>query len=342
MPVQYSSIIEEHRAVREAVGLFDISHMGEILASGRGALAFLEKLTCNTIAPLAKGHVHYNTILNENGGIVDDLTIYRIDDDIFFIVSNAANYEKVFAHMRRFAEGDVALENQSDAYALLALQGPRAVHIIGDFAPEAVNLPYYQFVDATWNGQTIRISRTGYTGTDGFELYVKSSTAVDLWDALITRGKSSGLKPAGLGARDILRLEAGMPLWGNELNETWTPIESGVSWIVKEKNPPYLGYDRIMEHKKNGPPGRVVRFVMIEKGGIPRGGYPVFAGPGTGPIGKVLSGAHSPALETGIGTTYLAHDYNTPGTEILIGIRDRRLRARIHRGPFIEKTAGKT
>lgn len=341
MPVQYSSIIEEHRAVREDVGLFDVSHMGEIVVRGAGALALLESLCCNTVAALQTGQVQYNAILNERGGIVDDLTIYRVREDEFFVVSNAANYEKVFAHLKSFAKNDVELVNESDNWGLLALQGPKAADVIRSIHPPCADIDYYYFDEFEWEGARLRYSRTGYTGTDGFEFYTPAGVAPAFWDALLATGAKANIKPAGLGARDILRLEAGMPLWGNELNEDRTPVESNIAWIVKEKEPPYLGYDRIMEQKRNGPPGRVLRFVMREKGGVPRGGFAVYDAAGEKRIGEVLSGAHSPVLQNGIGTAYLPVEYAAPETEILIEIRNRRLKAAVHKGPFIQKTSGK-
>ena len=341
MPVQYSSIIEEHRAVRERAGLFDVSHMGEIIVEGDNALAFLENLTCNTVSSIEDGQVQYNAVLNDQGGIIDDITIYRTSKNTYFIVSNAANYAKVFAHFQKQDTNGVTLRDESDDWCLLALQGPNAAAVMKSFDENLTQLAYFHFVDIKWREYTVRISRTGYTGTDGFEMYAPASTAAELWNLLLKEGESHGVQPAGLGARDILRLEAGMALWGNELNEEWTPVQSNINFIVKEKTPPYLGYDRIMGHKADGPPGKVVRFVMTEKGGVPRSDFPVYGLEGAEPIGKVLSGAHSPVLGTGIGTAYLPAEFIAPDTEITIGIRDRKLRARLHRGPFIQKTSGK-
>ena len=337
MPVQYSSIIQEHQAVRKTAGLFDVSHMGEIIVKGPKSLDFLEFLTCNKVSTMQDGQVQYNVVLNENGGLVDDITIYRLNAEEYFVVSNASNYETVTTHFEKHAQNGVSIENQSDVWHQLAVQGPNAESIFTSVSGLQLNdIEYFHFRDLSYNGQSIRVSRTGYTGEDGFEIYSDIETGVALWDALI----AGGAVPAGLGARDILRLEAFYPLYGHELNETWTPVESGIGWTVKEKATPYLGYDLIQKHKRDGAPGRVVGF-LLDGGGVPRDGYRVLAEDGERELGPVLSGGHSPTLGQGIGSVYLPMDLAAAGTKLQIELRNRLVPAHVHRGPFVKGGAGK-
>ncbi len=341
MPVQYSSIIQEHQAVREKAGLFDVSHMGEIIVKGPKSLDFLEFLTCNAVNAMQDGQVQYNVVLNEAGGLVDDITIYRLSVEEYFIVSNASNYEAVTQHFKKHSRDGVEIDNQSDNWHQLAIQGPQAEKIFQKISGlETENLNYFEFRDLNYKGAQLRISRTGYTGEDGFEIYsdVKAGTA--LWNELLEGGADDGLLPAGLGARDTLRLEAFYPLYGHELNAEWTPVQSGIAWVAKEKSEPYLGYETIMRHKNEGAPGRVVGFVL-EGGGVPRDGYRVLAADGTTELATVLSGAHSPSLGKGIGSVYLPLESAAADTPLQIEMRNRLVPARVHRGAFVKGSAGK-
>lgn len=338
MPVQYSSIIEEHKAVRENAGIFDVSHMGEIIVSGEGALRFLDMVTCNRVASIEDGQVQYNAVVNEDGGLVDDITIYRLSSTEFFVCSNASNYEAVEAHFRKYKPNDVTVINESEDWHQIALQGPNAESLLKKVTGvDPSEIYYFRFKDYESDDHLLRISRTGYTGEDGFEIYSDVAAGVKLWEELLA---TNAVVPVGLGARDTLRLEAMYPLYGHELNATLTPVESGIGWIVKDKDEPYLGYERIMEHKKNGPPGRVVPLVL-EEAGVPRDDYPVLDAGGAKELGRILSGTHSPSLGKGIGTAYLPAEAANEGTELLVEIRKRRPRARVVKGPFVQGTAGR-
>ncbi len=338
MPVQYSSILEEHSSVREKAGLFDVSHMGEIVVRGDNALSFLEKLTCNAISEIQDGQVQYNAVVNEQGGLVDDITVYRINSREYFIVSNASNYEKVENHFRRYSESGVDIINESAQWHQIAIQGPLAENFLeGWLGKKLDGIAYYRFKDINHRGVNYRISRTGYTGEDGFEIYSDIEPGISLWKDLLAKYGRSGLLPAGLGARDLLRLEVRYPLYGHELNEEWTPVESAIGWIVKEKKIPYLGYEKIQEQKKNGPPGRVTGFILSLPG-VPRENYPVHYS-GSSEPSRVLSGGHSPKLKKGIGTVYLPSGF--AGEEIGIEIRSSKIAAAIHKGAFVKGAAGK-
>lgn len=337
MPVQYTSIIEEHMAVRERAGLFDVSHMGEIMVTGARAAEFLDSVTCNDVASIKMGQVQYNAVLNENGGLVDDITIYRLKAEEFFVVSNASNYEAVTAHFQKLAPADVKIDNQSASWHQIAIQGPMAEKILCSVIgkdPEAIF--YYRFNDLTWKGQPLRVSRTGYTGEDGFEVYSPKDVGIALWDSLLDAGRPLGLLPAGLGARDSLRLEARFPLYGHELNTEWSPVESGIGWIVKEKSKPFLGSARVLDHKKNSPPGRVAGF-RLKAPGMARDGYSVLVD--GKPVAKVLSGAHSPVLKASIGTVYLPAAH-LQTVNLAVEIRDKQIPAELVNGPFVKGTAG--
>jgi aminomethyltransferase len=341
MPVQYSSIIQEHQAVRAQAGLFDVSHMGEIVVQGPKSLDFLEFLTCNAVSAMQDGQVQYNVVLNDRGGLVDDITIYRLTRDEFFIVSNASNYEAVTKHFENYSRDGVNIENQSDRWHQLAIQGPHAEKIFERVTGLTTkDIEYFTFRDLIYKGSSLRVSRTGYTGEDGFEIYSDVEAGVALWNTLLEGGKDDGLLPAGLGARDTLRLEAFYPLYGHELNAEWTPVQSGIGWVAKEKATPYLGYDQIMGHKKNGAPGRVVGFVL-EGGGVPRDGYRVCAADGETELALVLSGGHSPSLGKGIGSVYLPLESTAADTPLQIELRNRMVPARVHRGAFVKGSAGK-
>ena len=346
MPIQYHSIVQEHLGVRQEAGLFDVSHMGEIMVKGRQALELLETLSCNDVSKLESGQVQYNCILNREGGIVDDILIYCLEPDVFFIVSNAANYEGLCSYIQDFAQQrgfEAQISNESEKWQQLALQGPKAQIFLEEEIGQGLgDLAYFCFRDFTIEGHFLRISRTGYTGEDGFEIYGDAAAILWLWEKLLagqskTKGKS--LLPAGLGARDSLRLEAFYPLYGQELNPERTPVESGLAWLVKRKKKTYLGYKLIMEHKKNGPPGRVLGF-QLKAEGIARSGYSVWDNLGIKKISKVLSGAYSPILKKGIGSLYLPEQY-TQLSQIQLEIRNKLIPAELCTGPFVKLNAGK-
>lgn len=340
MPVQYSSIIEEHMAVRTTAGLFDVSHMGEILVTGENSINFLESITCNTIATIQIGQVQYNALTNPSGGLVDDLTVYRLAEKEFFIVANASNVDNVYKYMTENTMDGVRIENLSDSYHQIAIQGPLAVSLFSKatgFNPDG--LGYYRFKDESLLGETMRISRTGYTGEDGLEIYSTPAGGVKLWNLLLEKCGPEGLVPVGLGARDSLRLEARYPLYGHELGMDITPVESGINFIVKEKEIHYAGYDRIIGDKKNGPARKMMGFLM-EGPGLPREDYPILGPDGT-EISKTASGGFSPILKKGMGTALLPVEFAEPGKILEIQIRGKHLPIKLVKGPFVKGTAGK-
>ncbi len=340
MPVQYSSIIEEHKTVREFCGLFDVSHMGEIRVKGKDAARLLETMCCNHVESLKQGKIRYNAVLNENGGLHDDVTIFRIDENEYFIVVNASNADKVYDAMTRYAKSeafDLELKNESEDWHLIAIQGPEAETILGEELGEDLSeIGYFAFKDLKHKDKPITVSRTGYTGEDGFEILSDASLGVELWKALLNR-ETGGRKPLpiGLGARDSLRLEARYPLYGHELSEELTPVESGIGWIVKEKEIPCFAMNKLLEQKAKGTDRNIIGFVL--KGpGIPREDYNVYSDGKS--IGKVVSGTHSPIRKEGIGTALLEAQ---PGKELSVEIRQKQVPIEVVEGPFVQGTAGK-
>lgn len=343
MPVQYSGVMEEHRAVRTAAGLFDVSHMGEISVRGTGAEAFLQKLTPNDVSKLTPGRAHYSGLLNENAGYLDDLLIYRLDPDDFLVVVNAANTDKDFDWILRHAadvgdDGDLEVENVSSQWALLALQGPKALEILEPLVPEDLELDevrYYGFVHGTVDGVSALLSRTGYTGEDGFELYLPPHAAPRVWSRLLEEGKDLGLVPAGLGARDTLRLEAGMALYGHELNEKTTPYEAGLGWVVKLDSGDFVGRDVLAKQKEAGVDRKLVGF-EVEGRGIAREGHGVRVDGEA--VGEVTSGTYSPTFEKALGMAYVATEAAEPGTEISLHVRGRDIDGRVASLPFYRRS----
>jgi aminomethyltransferase len=335
LPVQYTGVIEEHRAVRNQVGLFDVSHMGEFRVSGADAEAFLQQNTPNNVRRLKPGRAHYSGLMTERGTYVDDLLVYRLAEAEFLLVVNAANRERDFAVLQERIRGEVVLEDLSDSYALLALQGPRAVAVLSQLTDEPVaDLRYYGFLQGSVLGAETLISRTGYTGEDGFELYLAPAQAEAVWEALLAAGASEGLTPAGLGARDTLRLEAAMALYGHELDEKTTPLEAGLGWVVKLKKGDFVGRDVLADQKENGLSRRLCGFEITDRG-IAREGHTVLRGDTV--LGEVTSGVWSPTLEKAIGMTYLGPELSEPGTEIEIQVRKRRLAAVVVELPFYKR-----
>jgi aminomethyltransferase len=347
MPVQYSGVIEEHRAVRGAAGLFDVSHMGEVRVAGTGAEAFLQHLTPNDVSRLADGRAHYSGLLTERGTYLDDLLIYRLAGGEYLVVVNAANRGRDVAWIeeraRRWsaagspgAGADLEVADVSDDYALLALQGPRAVEILGPLTDvDLAAVRYYGFARGAVAGAPAIVSRTGYTGEDGFELYVAPGEAHPLWDRLLAAGAPHGLVPAGLGARDTLRLEAGMALYGHELDEETTPFEAGLGWVVKLDKGDFIGRDALVRQREAGIRRRLVGFA-VQGRGIARDGHAVLADGEV--VGKVTSGTWSPTFEKALGMAYVPPALGETGLEIALEVRGRRLAGEVADLPFYRRS----
>lgn len=333
MPVQYpSGITEEHKAVRERAGLFDVSHMGEFEVRGPDAEALVQKITVNDITRCEVWQAQYSAMTLENGGIIDDLIIYRFPD-YFMLVVNASNREKDWAWVERHAAGmDVQIADRSDEFALLALQGPAAREILRSLASIDVDtVGYYRFAQGEVAGVAAIISGTGYTGEDGFELYVASDDAPALWDAILEAGAGKGLIPAGLGSRDSLRLEVGYALYGNDLDEDHTPWESALAWITKLDQGDFVGRQALEAQKDAGIPTRLVGLRLTERG-FPRHGYPVLSGGRQ--VGVVTSGTASPSLGEGVALARVEDGMHGPGTELQVEIRGKGVPAVVQRPPF--------
>jgi aminomethyltransferase len=333
LPVQFSGILEEHEAVRTRAGIFDVSHMGELTVRGPQALELLQKSTCNDIARLDDGRIHYNGILYPTGGFVDDVTLYRNAPDDYFVVVNASNTDKAFEWLEQAAAGmDVELRNVSADYAQLALQGPHSDRILQPLTDIGLDsIKYYRFTRGSVAGVPAIVSRTGYTGETGFEIYVGPEHGAMIMRKLI----DGGAKPCGLGARDTLRLEAKMALYGNDIDHTTTPIEADLGWIVKFDKGDFSGRDVLEREKDEGPRRKLVGFEMVDRG-IARHGYPVVDG--SEEIGVVTSGTHSPTLKKAIGLAYLPLDKSAQGSEFTVLIRGKETRARVIPTPFYKRT----
>ncbi len=338
MPVEYTGITMEHLAVRNAAGIFDASHMGEFWVKGEGALELLQYITTNDVEALNVGQAQYSCFPNGNGGIVDDLIVYRHASDKFMLVVNASNSEKDWQWINKHNTFGADLENASDRMALIALQGPRAIDILQPLVKKDLSeLPAFHFITESLEkiGEVI-ISATGYTGAGGFELYCYNEGAAILWDALIDRGKMFGLIPAGLAARDTLRLEMGYCLYGNDINETTSPIEAGLGWIVKLKTKGrFIDRERIEQQKQSGVKRKLVGLEMIERG-IPRKDYLVY-NKEQAEIGVITSGTMSPSLQKGIGMAYIAASEAYPENEVLVQIRSKMIKAQTVKLPFLKK-----
>ncbi len=333
MPVQYpSGITAEHLLVRRAAGLFDVCHMGEFVLRGPQALDLIQKITVNDASKLAVGQAQYSAMCLETGGIIDDLLVYR-GSDHFMLVVNASNKEKDLAWVRKQAEAfDMEVVDKSDDTALLAIQGPRAAGIVQDLtSTDLGTIGYYHFAEGSVAGISGVISRTGYTGEDGFELYIPADRGMELWNALMEKGQDRGLAPAGLGARDSLRLEMGYALYGNDLDEEHTPLESGLGWITKLDKGDFIGKDVLLKQKAEGVTRRLVGMRLTERG-FPRHGYPLVADGRD--VGEVTSGVVSPSLGIGVAMGYVPPELAKPGTEIGVRIRDKVVGARVERPPF--------
>jgi len=337
MPVEYSGLISEHMAVRKAAGLFDVSHMGEFEVEGPGALAFLQRTTANNVAKLLDGQAQYSAFPLANGAPLDDVIVYRRAADRYLLVVNAGNIEKDFRWLQEQGPQDVRLENKSDAYALLALQGPRAAEILRALTTfDLSGLKYYHFAEAEVDSYPVTVSRTGYTGEDGFEIFVSPQLVEAFWKRLLEAGREKGLVPVGLGARDTLRLEARLCLHGQDMDETTSLVEAGLGWMVSldEAKGDFPGRAVLAEQKKNGPPRKLVGFEMTGRG-IARHGYPVLIHDER--VGEVTSGTYAPFLQKNIGLCYVPAARAAVGTELAIDIRERKVPARVVPTPFYKR-----
>jgi aminomethyltransferase len=335
MPVEYNGLIGEHIAVRQAAGLFDVSHMGEFEVEGPGALAFLQRVTSNDVARLTDGQAQYSALPMPNGAPVDDVIIYRRSPERFLVVVNAGNQPKDWQWLQSQAPTDCTLVDRSDAFALLALQGPSAQSILqGLTAIELPKIAFYHFAEGEVAGTPVMVARTGYTGEDGFEIFAPPDKAEALWVRLLETGREAGLVPAGLGARDTLRLEARMCLYGNDIDETTTLVEAGLGWIVALDKGEFNGRSVLEAQKKDGPPRKLVGFEMVGRG-IARHGYPVHLGGAE--TGAVTSGSYAPFLKKNIGLVYLPAARSAPGTEFEVEIRGQRVPARVVPTPFYKR-----
>ncbi|MBN2134972.1 MAG: glycine cleavage system aminomethyltransferase GcvT [Acidobacteria bacterium] len=336
MPVQYAGVIEEHMAVRTAAGIFDVSHMGEIEVKGPDALPYLQKISSNNVAKLADGQIHYTALTYTNGTFVDDMLIYKYDENHYLLVVNASNTDKDFAWCQKNTDGfDVKVTNLSDKYAQIAIQGPKAQAILTPLTDVDLDaIKYYWFTEGKVEGAECIVSRTGYTGEDGFEVYCKPEDAVKIWQAMMKEGEKYGLQPAGLGARDTLRLEAKMALYGNDIDDTTTVLEADLGWICKLKKGDFNGRDVLLKQKEEGLKRMLVGFEMVDKG-IARHGYPVVDNGKE--IGYISSGSFAPYLKRNIGLAYLPIELTEIGTEFKVGIRGKELKAKVVETPFYKR-----
>ncbi len=332
LPVQYAGILEEHQAVREHAGLFDVSHMGEVTVKGRDALALLQRATCNDVSKLDDGRAQYSGLLYPTAGFVDDLWVGRRAENDYLLVVNASNTDKDFEWLADMAKGfDVEVRNVSDDWVLLALQGPESQRVLQTMTgADLTQLKYYRFMPAVVDGAQGMISRSGYTGEDGFEIFLPPADGPRVFRKLI----DAGVKACGLGARDTLRLEARMALYGNDIDHTTTPLEADLAWIVKLEKGDFNGRDVLQREKAEGPRRKLVGFEMVDRG-IGRHGYPIVDGKEE--IGVVTSGTHSPTLKKPIGLAYLPLGKSAPGTEFTILIRGKETRARVVPTPFYKR-----
>jgi aminomethyltransferase len=341
MPVQYRGIVEEHRAVRTAAGLFDVSHMGQLELRGEHAPAVVDYLVTGEAAGLSLGRALYTCACNDEGTILDDLIVYRVAPDAFLIVCNAGNRDKITSHFRRAAENHCDFEDRSDHVALLALQGPRAGAILskaGQAAASCLGLKSYHFQDAVVANVNATVARTGYTGEDGFEIFCSSGHAPYLFRTLLELGRDDGLEPVGLGARDTLRLEARLALYGNDIDETTNPLEAGLGWIVKQSKPMFIGKEALARVAERGPSRKLVGFEMVGRG-IARHGYPLLDTSGQ-VVGVCTSGGPSPTLGKNIGLGYLPVGLAEVGTPFRVDCRGKSVDATVVKTPFYKRNRG--
>jgi aminomethyltransferase len=333
MPVQYAGINAEHETVRKAVGVFDVSHMGEFILKGDHALDLIQKVTSNDATKLYDGKVQYSCLPNEDGGIVDDLLVYRIDEKTYMLVVNASNIEKDWNWISKYNTMGVDMKNISDRTSLLAIQGPKAAEALQSLTDvDLVSMEYYTFNKGKFAGvDNVLISATGYTGAGGFEIYFENQYAEQIWDAIFKAGEPFGIKPIGLGARDTLRLEMGFCLYGNDIDDTTSPLEAGLGWVTKF-NKEFTNSEALQQQKQAGVSRKLVGFEMLERG-IPRHDYPIVDADGNN-IGKVTSGTQSYSLQKAIGLGYVDTAFAKEGSEIYVSIRDSKVKAKVVKPPF--------
>ena len=336
MPVQYEGVNVEHETVRNGVGVFDVSHMGEFLLTGENALDLIQKVTSNDASTLTIGKAQYSCMPNGKGGIVDDLIIYKIKEEQYLLVVNASNIDKDWNWIASHNDLGVEMKNVSEEYSLLAIQGPKAAEAMQTLTSVNLNeIPYYHFVVGPFAGvEHVIISATGYTGSGGFEIYVKNDFVNELWDKVFEAGAAYGIKPIGLAARDTLRLEMGFCLYGNDIDDSTSPIEAGLGWITKF-NKEFIDAETLKQQKENGVTRKLIAFEMIERG-IPRHDYEIHD-ENNNVIGKVTSGTMSPSLKLGIGLGYVTIDNSKVDSEIFISIRDKGIKAQVVKLPFYKK-----
>lgn len=336
MPVQYQGVKIEHKTVREALGIFDVSHMGEFLIEGSDALALIQKVSANDANKLNIGDAQYSYLPNNKGGIVDDLLIYRIKENTFLLVVNAANIQKDWDWINQQNDTNALLRNVSDNYSLLAIQGPKTTEALQELT--SVNLAaisFYKFKIGDFAGiDNVIISATGYTGAGGFEIYCKNSEAEQIWNRVLEAGKDYGIQPIGLAARDTLRLEMGYCLYGNDIDDTTSPIEAGLGWVTKF-NKDFIHKKELEYQKQNGVSKKLIGFELVDKG-VPRKDY-LIVNNASNPIGMVTSGTMSPTLNKAIGLGYVATEYSSLGSEIFIQVRNKNLKAKVVKLPFYKK-----
>jgi aminomethyltransferase len=336
MPIQYSSIIAEHKAVRNSVGVFDVSHMGEVFVTGKDAEKFVQYLTINDASKLFAGRVQYSAMCYPDGGIVDDLLVYKISNEQFMLVINASNIDKDFRWMNESNKFDVELANQSDDYTLLAIQGPNSLNTLQKLSDKEINLEYYHFTQMNIAAIEMIVSRTGYTGELGFELYFKGNEkdAENLWNKIFEAGKEFNIQPAGLASRDSLRLEMGFCLYGNDIDQTTNPLEAGLGWITKLNKPEFIGQSSLLKIKEDGVTRKLVAMTSDQKT-FPRHGYEISVNGNK--IGHITSGTVSPVTEKPIALGYVQKDFASIGTQVNFLIRDKEIPAEIVKLPFVKK-----
>ena len=335
MPVQYKSALQEHLAVRSTVGIFDVSHMGQIEVSGKDALKLVQKITCNDVERLADGQAQYSALLYSNGSFVDDIVLYKIHAEHIFICVNASNQEKDFQWILQHQQGEVEVCDKSDQYAQFAVQGPKAEALLNPLIDgDLGRLKYYWGFQGKITGVPALISRTGYTGEDGFEIYLASNRAKSVWKAILEEGQRFGISPVGLAARNTLRLEVRYPLYGNDIDQTTNPWEAGLGWIVKLEGTDFVGKEALVGLKQQGALRKLAGFELQDRG-IVRDHYPVFLN--SERVGEVTSGSYAPSLGKSIGLVYLPAEHANPGQLIEIEVRAKRLRARVVSGPFYRR-----
>jgi aminomethyltransferase len=336
MPVSYSGLNDEHATVRNAVGVFDVSHMGEFILKGEHALDLIQRVTSNDASVLTDGKAQYSCLPNNDGGIVDDLIVYRIDEKSYMLVVNASNIDKDWNWISKHNTANVEMHNISEKTSLLAIQGPKALDTLQKLTDvKLADIPYYSFAKGKFNGvDNVVISNTGYTGAGGFEIYFENEYAEKMWDSIFAAGAEFGIKPIGLGARDTLRLEMGFCLYGNDIDDTTSPIEAGLGWITKFAKD-FTNRAAIEKQKTEGVTKKLVGFEMIDRG-IPRHDYQIADSNGT-IIGKVTSGTQSPTLNKALGMGYVNKDFAKADTEIFILIRDKAIKAKVCKVPFLKK-----